>query len=94
VAAALALASSGEDVAVDEADTLVLTLVPAEEVTGMEALGSGEAVRDAAPLASALLLELGVTLEVVLTELVGLELVLALALALVLAQPEALAPAW
>ena len=62
VAAALALASSGEDVAVEEADTLALTLAPAVAETRTEALGRGETVRDAAPLPFALLLELGVTL--------------------------------
>ena len=60
---ALALASSGEAVAVVEADTQVLALTQTVAVAGAEALGRGEALRDAAPVPLALLLGKGVALN-------------------------------
>ena len=77
---ALALASSGEAVTVEEADTQVLALTQMLAVARAEALDTGEALREAATVPLALLLGKGVALNDVLWMLVRLALELTLAL--------------
>ena len=80
VLGALALATSGEAVAVEEADMQVLALLSGVREAGVEALGGGEALTEAEPVLLALLLgkfvALGDTLRTL--EKLALELTLAL----------------